>query len=1035
MQSTSTTVFSCDVCYFFAGEDKESTPMYLTPIKNGEQIVWLKETSREADSELTGDEYESNRSKTENRPTLSSDAEKEGESNEEKGQKDEESGKNGRRKSTTKTKRSERRKRRLEWNEDAFVENVNRERSSNRIIMGNKAMEGNVELEFTSEDCSEKRPDQRKRNVEANEKELVKNVNQESVGEKQILEGIVEREFTSQSLINERSEQKQRKLQDNEQTLKENVNQKSVGEKQKLEGNVEPEFTSQSLTKNKTEQKQTELQENEDTREENVNEESVDDRRIISQQTLEGNRRFQVTSQSPIKKKTERKLQENKADTLEENVNEQSVDDRGIISEQTEGNGRFELTSQSPIKKKTEQKQPKLQENEDTREENVNEESVDDRRTISQQTLEGNETFESPIKKKTEQTQRKLQENEDAREENVNEESVDDRRIISQQTLEGNGRFESPIKKKTERKLQENKADTLEGNVNEESVDDRGIISEQTEGNGRFEFTSQRLIKKKTEQKQRKLQENEDTLEGNVNEESVDDRGIISEQTEGNGRFEFISQSLIKKKRSERKRGRLEDEDTLEVNVNQQRVDDTRIISEIRLEENDRFRLTSHSPIKEKSEQKQRKLQVNEDTREENVNEESVDGRRIISVQTLEGYGGFELTSQSPIKKKRSDRKRQRLEDEDTLEENVNEESANGTIIASKKWLQNNVELERALQDHDNNNNMKVALKRKTVERKWGVRRESDSQESVGIRTPKVIAREDAYCEDKQQNDDDKKTPDRKTIEGANSISDGLQEGNQIEMSKKNKKKKKEKRKRKSELSGTEISPESTPKSSLDRKALEGSSNISDGLQEENKREMLKKKKKKKKEKRKRKSELSGTEISPESTPKFSRDRKTLEGSSNISDGLQEENQREMLKKNKKKKKEKRKRKSELSGTEISPESTPKSSLLQKVQLSQSKDQQNELVERKFAAKAKNKKKEKKRKGELNNMESATKIPSSPTLQMVTGNSLDDSGYSENGHTKSNEQCKSGNQPRISRKRKVATDHEKETRSGHGMLV
>ena len=83
-------------------------------------------------------------------------------------------------------------------------------------------------------------------------------------------------------------------------------------------------------------------------------------------------------------------------------------------------------------------------------------------------------------------------------------------------------------------------------------------------------------------------------------------------------------------------------------------------------------------------------------------------------------------------------------------------------------------------------------------------------------KTPKKKAREDGYCEDKR-NDNDKKIHDRKTLEGANNISDGLQEGNQIEMLKKNKKKKKGKRKKKRESSGMESTPESTPTSLLEK--------------------------------------------------------------------------------------------------------------------------------------------------------------------------------------------------------------------------
>ena len=618
-------------------------------------------------------------------------------------------------------------------------------------------------------------------------------------------------------------------------------------------------------------------------------------------------------------------------------------------------------------------------------------------------------TSQSSFKRRSELKQRKLQENEDTLKENVNEESVRGRRMISEKTVEGNVELsQSVIKSRSDQKQRELQyiQDALEENVNEEIVVDRRMISEKiTEGNVELEFTPLSPIKKRSEQKQRKLLESEDTLEENVNQESVYVRRIISEQTlEENERFESASQSLAKKNRSDRKRRKVEDEDTLEENVNEESVDERRMMSEETLEGNGRFEFTSSSPIKKRSEQKQRKLLKSKDILEENVNQESVDERRIISEKTLEGNRRFEFTLPSPMKKRSKQKQRKLQESEYALKENVNEENVSDTAITPKKRLQNNVELECAAKENvSNNNNIKIAVKRKVAKRKWGVVRESDSQASFGMETPEKLAREDGYCEDKR-NDEYKKTYDRKTPEEASNISDGRQEGNQIETLKKNKKEKREKRKEKSQLCGTESTPESTPTSSL--------------LEEV--------------ESSQRKDQLDGSvqrEFASNVKNKHQISNAMAEKRSDC-DLLQKQESLAFIGEKKFKKKDRYWEK----GSEDDEKSNDRKTSDQEEKV----NNRDEIYVQQ--RKKRKKKKEKRRKDEL--MESATELPSSLTLETVTSDSLDDSGCCENGLNKSkqhqhcvSERVESVHQPRIYKKRKAVANHEKETLSGQGLLV
>ena len=833
--------------YSFSGENKESTPMYLTLIKKGKQVAWLKESSKEAVSEQTGDEYEDfmkrlemsvcnitsdehKRSKTENSAPLSSETDKKSESNEEKGEEDVESRKNSERKSTEKKKRSEGKKRRLEGNDDAFERNVNQECVSDETIMRNKTMEENVELEFSSEDCNKKRSEVKRRKVEQSEGELLENVNQEGGTDRRRISEI----------------------------------------------------------------------------------EDDDDRRVISEKTMEGNVELKSTSQSPIKKRRseqkQRKMQKNE-DTLVEDVGQESVGDRRVISDKTmEGNVELKSTSQSPIKKRSEQKQRKLQKNVDTLVEDVGQESVGDRRVISDETMEGNvelkSTSQSPIKKRSEQKQRKLQKNEDTLVEDVGQESVGDRRVISEKTM-------------------------------------KGIVA--------LEVTPQSPIKKRSEQKQRKLQKNEDTLVEDVGQESMGDRRVISEKT---------------------------------------------------MEGNVELKSTSQSPIKKRSEQKQRKLQKNEDTLVEDVGQESVGDRRVISEKTMKGIVALEVTPQSPIKKRSEQKQRKLQKNEDTLVKNVGQESASDTAITLKKRLGTNVELECATEDPvDNNTNIKIALKRKAAigDYQCDLLKESDRLASVGMETPKKKARDDGYREDKR-NDNDEKTLNEETVEGAVNITDGLQERNQNKMLKKNKKKKKtkEKGKKKSVLRGTERTPESTLTSPILKKVELSQSK--DQQNERVEREFV--------SSAKNKHQISNGKANKDSNCGLLQ--------------IEQESQAFLD--------EEKLRKSNDRQT-----SNP---------LGEVNSTSDQLQKELYVQQSKKKKKEKRKTGELNRMESATEIPSPPTLGSVTSDSLDDSGYSENGNNKSKqqkqcrpEQVESVQLPRTSKESNAATNGEKEALSGQGLFV
>ena len=393
----------------------------------------------------------------------------------------------------------------------------------------------------------------------------------------------------------------------------------------------------------------------------------------------------------------------------------------------------------------------------------------------------------------------------------------------------------------------------------------------------------------------------------------------------------------------------------------------------------------------------------------ENVGEEGACDERIISKETTEGNGELEVTPKSSTEKK-SKQKRRKLEDEHSRVGNVGHESVLKTTITSKNTVSENVELECATEDHVNNkNNMKRALKRKTSkgDLQCHLLKESDSQALVGMETPKKKAREEGSCED-QRNDNNKKTHDGKTREGANSISDGHKEGNQKEILNNNKKKK---RKKKNESSGTESSQESTLTSSILEKV--------ESLQSKDKQN----------ERMKREFGTSGIKKLQISNRKANKE-------SNC-DLLQIEQESQAFLGEEKPRKKGRYREEKRGEDDEKSHDRKTSNQVEKVN-SMSDQVQKEIYEQN----SKKKKKEKRRKSELNSMESAAKMPSPLTLKTVTTDSLDDSGYSENGHNKSkqHEQCRpeqveSVQQPRISKKRKATTNHEKETLSGQGLFI
>ena len=325
----------------------------MTPIKNGEQVVWLKKTSREGDSEQVGDDYEdfmnglemsdcnttshermqSIREKT---PLLSSETAKESEYDEEKSRENVNLRRNGRRKSMKAKKRSERRKRKLEGNEDAFVKHVEQESVSDRTVISTKTVEGNVEFEFVTQEPAEKRSEQKKRKLEGNGDTLVENINREddrTTASNITLKENVKLECASQDPTEKRSEQKKRKLEENEDALVENVNQendRTKASKITLEENVELEIATQDPTEKRSELKRSKG--NKDTLVNGVHQENVTDKTTTSKKTMKETMEVQFASPEPTKRRFEqiKKKMEDDGNALVENVTQECVSDSTV---------------------------------------------------------------------------------------------------------------------------------------------------------------------------------------------------------------------------------------------------------------------------------------------------------------------------------------------------------------------------------------------------------------------------------------------------------------------------------------------------------------------------------------------------------------------------------------------------------------------------------------------------------------------------------------------------------------------------------
>lgn len=300
--STTVVTSFCDVCLSLPGENNDARPIYLTPIKDGEQIVWLKEKNQEENSEQVGEEYkdfmngfempdckatsyESKRSGREKTPLLSSETAKESE--EEKSGEDDKVRRSGRRKSVKTKRRSERKKRKPKGNKDALVENVNQASVSERIVNLTETIEQNEELEIVTQDLTEKRSEQKERKLEGNKDTLVENINQGKVNDRttptrKTSGGNVELEHDSQDSSDKRSELKRKNLEGNEDTAVENVNQENVSDRtttstKTVKENVELQFAEKG-----SEQEKRIMEVDENSLVENVTQECVSDRTVVT---------------------------------------------------------------------------------------------------------------------------------------------------------------------------------------------------------------------------------------------------------------------------------------------------------------------------------------------------------------------------------------------------------------------------------------------------------------------------------------------------------------------------------------------------------------------------------------------------------------------------------------------------------------------------------------------------------------------------------------------------------------------------------
>lgn len=360
--STTVVTSFCDVRLSLPEENNDTRPVYLTPIRDGEQIVWLKEKNQGENSEQVGEEYEdfmngfempdckttlyeSKRSGREKTPLLSSETAKESE--EEKSGEDDNVRRSGRRKSAKTKRRSERKKRKLKGNEDALVENVNQTSLNEKEVNLTETIEENEELEIVTQDLTEKRSEQKEKKLERNKDTLVENVNQGKVNDKttatrKTSEENVELEHDSQNSSDKRSELKRKNLEGSEDTAMENVNQENVSDRtttstKTVKENVELQFAGK-----RSEQEKRIMEVDENSLVENVTQECVNDRTVVT-------RRSEVTPEKIAEKDD---YNEDDDETLNERKASDPVEIRSNVSDQPQQRSQVHQSKENKKKKK-----------------------------------------------------------------------------------------------------------------------------------------------------------------------------------------------------------------------------------------------------------------------------------------------------------------------------------------------------------------------------------------------------------------------------------------------------------------------------------------------------------------------------------------------------------------------------------------------------------------------------------------------------------------------------------------------------------
>ena len=136
-------------------------------------------------------------------------------------------------------KKKKKKKKRLEEDEDEFVKNVTGESSSDRSVVSKKVFNENVDHEQVTQDFIEKEANKHKEQarLERNDDLLMNNVNQECVGDKSkvsknaMADENVELEFVTQNPSEKKSKRKKRREERNEDELVEKDNRENSSER------------------------------------------------------------------------------------------------------------------------------------------------------------------------------------------------------------------------------------------------------------------------------------------------------------------------------------------------------------------------------------------------------------------------------------------------------------------------------------------------------------------------------------------------------------------------------------------------------------------------------------------------------------------------------------------------------------------------------------------------------------------------------------------------------------------------------------